>query len=58
LIIVKLGYNKKGITVIKKSKVNEWNERLNLLEEQINYCVNPINITNKTIEIIQLFYDT
>ena len=51
------GNNKKGIAVIKKSKVNEWNEKLNLLEEQINYWINPINITNKTVEIIQLFYD-
>ena len=51
------GINKKGICVIKKSKVNEWVERLNSLEEQIKYWINPLNITNKTVEIIQLYYD-
>jgi hypothetical protein len=51
------GINKKGICVIKKSKVNEWVERLNFLEEQIKYWINPLNITNKTVEIIQLYYD-
>jgi hypothetical protein len=51
------GVNKKGICVVKKSKVNEWVERLNALEEIINYWVDPINNTNKTLEIIQLFYN-
>ena len=49
------GVNNKGICVIKKSK--EWSQRLNTLKEQINYWINPNNITTKTIEIIQLFYD-
>ena len=49
--------NKKGICVIKKSKQSEWKERLNTLEETINYWINSDNITNKTVEIIQLFYD-
>jgi hypothetical protein len=52
------GNNKKGITVIKKSKKDEWIQRLNSLEEQINYWIYPENITNKTVEIIQLFYNT
>ena len=52
------GTNNKGICVIKKSKKDEWNKRLNILEDNINYWINPLNITNKTIEIIQLFYDT
>ena len=51
------GNNKNGINVIKKSKINEWDTRLKTLEQQINYWLNPINITDKTIEIIQLFYD-
>ena len=51
------GNNTKGICVIKKSKQSEWKERLNTLEETINYWINPDNITDKTIEIIQLFYD-
>ena len=32
-------------------------QRLNELEKCINYWVNPENITDKTIETIQLFYD-
>ena len=52
------GQDKKGICVVKKSKKDEWNQRLNALEEQINYWIKPENITNKTIETIQLFYDS
>jgi hypothetical protein len=51
------GQDKKGICVVKKSKKSEWSQRLNALEEQIKYWLNPENGTNKTIEIIQLFYD-
>ena len=49
--------NKNGICVVKKSKINEWNERLSCLENTISYCINPENFTNKTVEIIKLFYD-
>ncbi len=49
------GQDKKGICVVKKSKTNEWNERLKELENQINYWLR--NNTNKTIETIHLFYD-
>ena len=51
------GQDKKGICVVKKTKKDEWTQRLNMLEEHINYWINPANITNKTIETIQLFYD-
>jgi len=51
------GLNKSGICTIKKSKQVEWNQRLNTLTNQINYWLNPENITEKTMEIIQLFYD-
>jgi ferredoxin-like protein FixX len=51
------GNNKNGICVVKKSKKEEWAQRLNTLEEHIHYWINPINSTNKTIETIQLFYD-
>ena len=51
------GLDKKGICVIKKSKSKEWSQRLNALKEQIIYWIHPDNITTKTIEIIQLFYD-
>jgi hypothetical protein len=51
------GQDGNGICVIKKSKKNEWTQRLTVLEEQIKYWINPENTTNKTIEVIQLFYD-
>jgi len=44
-----------GIVKIEYKK--EWNTRLECLKEQINYWSNPENKTDKTIEIIQLFYD-
>jgi hypothetical protein len=49
--------NKNGICVVDKSKQNEWTQRLNILEQQINYWMDPRNITNKTVEVVQLFYD-
>jgi hypothetical protein len=51
------GIGNKGFCVVKKSKKNEWSNRLNILENQVNYWTNPENATNKTIETIQLFYD-
>jgi hypothetical protein len=51
------GKNGNGICVVKKSKKSEWSQRLNSLEEQIKYWLNPVNMTNKTIETVQLFYD-
>ena len=49
--------NKNGISVIKKTKMKEWHERLSILEHHINYWINSDNTTNKTIETIQLYYD-
>ena len=49
------GVNKTGICVVKKSK--EWDSRLDILCRQIDYWINPENITDKTVEIIQLYYD-
>ena len=51
------GKDQRGICAVKKSKKDEWTQRLNTLEEHINYWINPINTTDKTIETIQLFYD-
>ena len=51
------GTDKKGICKVKKSKQKEWTDRLSVLDEQIKYWINPDNQTNKTIEVIQLFYD-
>jgi hypothetical protein len=51
------GIDGRGICSIKKEKVNEWNDRLNSLSSQLEYWLTPQNMTDKTIEIIQLFYD-
>jgi hypothetical protein len=51
------GLGKDGILRIKKNKVNEWKERLNVLKQQIEYWIKLENTTNKTVEIIHLFYD-
>jgi hypothetical protein len=48
---------KTGIIKLKNNKQIEWNERLDSLKQQIDYWSNPKNITEKTIEIIQLFYN-
>jgi hypothetical protein len=45
---------KTGLIVLDPKKTNEWQERINLLAEQINYWVK--NLTEKTVEIVELFY--
>ena len=49
--------NQLGVCTVKKTKMKEWNERLEVLNTQIAYWTNPDNKTEKTIEIVQLFYD-
>jgi tripartite-type tricarboxylate transporter receptor subunit TctC len=44
--------------VVKKTKTREWSQRLEALKQQIEYWTSPENKTTKTVEIIQLFYDT
>jgi hypothetical protein len=51
------GINQNGICTVKKSKKKEWDRRLETLSQQIHYWTNPINKTDKTIEVVQLFYD-
>ena len=52
------GSNGNGIVSVKKNKEKEWSERLNALEESIIYWIDPANVTNKTIELVPLFYDS
>ena len=49
------GIDKKGICRIKKQE--EWEFRLSCLKVQIDYWLDPKNVLEKTIEIIELFYD-
>jgi len=51
------GVNKLGLCVVKKSKEKEWESRLERLREQVEYWTNPENATEKTVEIVELFYD-
>jgi hypothetical protein len=51
------GNNGNGLCVIKKSKKIEWEKRLETLNSQIKYWLDENNKTDKTVEIIQLFYD-
>jgi len=51
------GLNAFGICIIKEKKNVEWNSRLDALREQINYWTNPENKTDKTVEVIQMYYD-
>jgi len=46
--------NKLGIMQITKPKQKEWEERIETLKQQIQYWID--NPTEKTIEIIELFY--
>ena len=48
--------NGNGICVINNKK--DWEHRLNSLKLQVEYWSLPGNKTNKTVEIIQLFYNT
>jgi hypothetical protein len=48
---------KTGILKIKNNKNDEWDERLTVLKETIEYWTNEDNKTEKIIEVIQLFYN-
>ena len=48
--------NNTGIIQIQKNKLEEWNNRLEILKNQIEYWLKPENITDKMIETIHLFY--
>ena len=43
--------NNQRVCNVSKTKLKEWNNRLDMLKEQILYWIEPINKTNKTIEI-------
>ena len=47
--------NKQGILTIPNEYKNEWQNRLNILKDTIEYWNN--NVSDKMIEIVQLFYD-
>ena len=46
--------NKLGYVVIKKSKQSEWEHRLRVLRDTIQYWMD--HVTEKTVEVVHLFY--
>ena len=46
--------NKQGILTIPKTRLVEWDNRIEALESQIKYWID--NPSSKTIEVIELFY--
>lgn len=52
------GYNKNGISVVKKSKQKEWLHRLQILHNQIQYWLDENHKSEKTLQTVYLFYDT
>ena len=51
------GINGNGLCCVKKTKKKEWDSRLKVLAQTIDYWIRPQNITERTIETIPLFYD-
>ena len=49
--------NCKGICAVNKANRIKWSDRLAVLQNQIKYWIDPINKTDKMVEVIQLFYD-
>jgi hypothetical protein len=47
--------NQLGLFIINKTSNKDWTNRLTILENQIQYWIN--NATNKTLEVVHLFYD-
>jgi hypothetical protein len=47
--------NNKGLPVVSKRRKVDWDNRLISLKEQIQYWID--NRTDKTLEVVQLFYD-
>jgi hypothetical protein len=50
--------SKAGKCSVKKCKKKEWAQRLQTLKENVEYWLNPENVSDKTVQIIQLYYDT
>jgi hypothetical protein len=51
------GVNKMGICAVKKTYARAWELRLDALAESISYWTSTENRTDKTVEVVELFYD-
>jgi hypothetical protein len=45
-----------GLLIVSEKNLKEWNKRLDVLKSQIEYWTT--NKTDKTVELIELFYDS
>jgi len=43
--------------MMKINNIKEWNVRLEHLKELVDYWITPENKTDKTVEIIELYYN-
>jgi len=46
-----------GINIVSPKCKNDWETRLENLKKQIEYWTTPENKTDKTVEVVQLYYD-
>lgn len=51
------GTDNNGLPAIKRCKRDEWNERLNVLNETLRYWTDPAHVPDRTVELLHLFYD-
>ena len=46
-----------GINIVSQNCKNDWESRLEKLKDQIEYWTTPENKTDKTVEVVQLYYN-
>jgi hypothetical protein len=49
--------DRRGIVMVDPCMQTQWNDRLKSLTDQIKYWIDPAHVTDKTVEVIQLFFD-
>ena len=47
-----------GVNVVKKSRAQEWEARLETLRREIEFWTDARNRTEKAVTIVRLFYDS
>jgi len=50
-------FNKNGLCIVNKDNIKEWESRLNYLKENIIKYLEPQNKIEKTLHVVNLFYD-
>ena len=47
----------KNINININININKWNNRLDVLKNEIKYWINPNNKSDKIIHVVKLFFD-